>query len=399
MLSRPERKLRKDTVQYDLAVVIPSRNEMFLIETVKSILENKRGKTEIIIGLDGLWSNPPIPDHEDITIFYSPISLGQREMTNQCVRLSKAKWIMKSDAHCAFDESFDTKILEGIDENMTVLPALYNLHAFNWRCKKCGNEWYQGPTPKYCYLPGEKKIKNDKCDSQEFERKMIWKPRLHRRSEFYRFDTEPHFQYHNARKKVVDSSLDIVDTMSAQGSCFMLTRKKYWELGICDEAFGSWGSQGIEIACKTWLSGGRLVTNRKTWYSHMFRTQGLDFGFPYSLSGSQVSHAKKLAKSLFFENTWPQQKYSLAWLIKRFAPLNNGEKDGVPDWHDGTPQANKMLDYVNKKGKEFVAKRKSDIDNLTYEDLDKAVIDECTQYIPDNLPEGTTIFGTTITKE
>ena len=31
----------------------------------------------------------------------------------------------------------------------------------------------------------------------------------------------------------------------------MLTKRKYFELDICDETFGSWGSQGIEVAAKT----------------------------------------------------------------------------------------------------------------------------------------------------
>ena len=49
------------------------------------------------------------------------------------------------------------------------------------------------------------------------------------------------------------------------------------------------------------------MINHKTWYAHMFRTQGGDFGFPYEQSGRQVDKAKKFAKSLFFENRWPGQ--------------------------------------------------------------------------------------------
>lgn len=49
--------------------------------------------------------------------------------------------------------------------------------------------------------------------------------------------------------------------------------------------YGSWGNQGIEVACKTWLSGGRVLVNHNTWYAHMFRTQGAEFGFPYPQSG------------------------------------------------------------------------------------------------------------------
>jgi hypothetical protein len=101
----------------------------------------------------------------------------------------------------------------------------------------------------------------------------------------------------------------------------MLTREKYWELNISDEAFGSWGSQGIEVACKFWLSGGRVIINHNTWYAHMFRTQGGDFGFPYEQKQSKVNAAKSKARDLFFNNKWDKQTRPLSWLVERFAPV------------------------------------------------------------------------------
>jgi len=114
--------------------------------------------------------------------------------------------------------------------------------------------------------------------------------------------------------------------MSLQGSCFMLTRDKWFELNICDESFGSWGSQGLEISIRTWLSGGKVMVDHHVFYAHMFRTQGGDFSFPYPLSGKQVESAKKRAKELFFENKWDKQKLPLEWLIRKFYP--------VPGWSD-----------------------------------------------------------------
>jgi hypothetical protein len=135
---------------------------------------------------------------------------------------------------------------------------------------------------------------------------------------------------------------ELNETMSLQGSCFMTTRDKYFELNLCDEAFGSWGSQGLEVAIKTWLSGGRVVCNKKTWYGHMFRTQGEEFGFPYPLSGRQVSRAKQMAKEIFFNNKWEKQIKPLSWLLNRFWP--------VPGWTDEEREA------VNKAGLIFIDK-------------------------------------------
>ena len=186
--------------KYDLSILIPSRNEMFISNTVADLVKNKRGKTQIIVGLDGQWADPPIIDHEDVVIYYSPVALGQRGMTNQLCRLSDAKYVAKTDAHCCFAEGFDTVLLEAIKghDNWTVLPAMYNFHVFNWVCKKCGNKWYQGPTPQHCMnnnsngkMPDDI---NSSCDSKDFERELVWKRRESRRNQFYRFDKNLHFQ-------------------------------------------------------------------------------------------------------------------------------------------------------------------------------------------------------------
>ena len=55
-------------MKYDLSILIPARNEMFISNTVADIVKNKRGKTQVIVGLDGVPADPPIADHPDVTI-------------------------------------------------------------------------------------------------------------------------------------------------------------------------------------------------------------------------------------------------------------------------------------------------------------------------------------------
>jgi hypothetical protein len=243
------------------------------------------------------------------------------------VRLSKAKYIIKCDAHVAFDEGFDIKLIEGFKEvgdEVTMVPAMYNLHVFDWKCKKCGSRWYMGPPPHHCMKAEH--VENPDCDNtRDFTRRIVWKPRWNRRTEFWMFDSEPHFQYWNSYKKRPEAQGQIVDTMSLIGACFMITRERYWRLKICDKDFGSWGSQGIEVAVKSFCSGGRLVVNKNTWYSHMFRTQK-DFGFPYPQSNTQVQNAKKKARELFFTGKFKGQTRPLSSLIEHFWP--------VPGWTD-----------------------------------------------------------------
>jgi hypothetical protein len=304
----------------ELSILIPARNEIFLARTIQDILEHIEADTEIITVMDGDWADPGVPQNDRVNIIKLNKSIGQRAATNLACKLSKAKYVMKVDAHCSFEQGFDRKMLKAFQktgDNVTMVPIMRNLWAFDWKCYHCGWKKYQGPTPKKCEQCGK---------SDRIKKKMIWKGKNNPQSKSYCFDSSPKFQYFNdwkRRKQYKNNRKEkgLTETMSLQGSCWMLTRKKYWELGVCDEKFGGWGSQGIEVACKTWLSGGRVLVNHKTWYAHMFRTQGGDFSFPYSISGKDQKKAQKYAKDLFFKNKWSKQIHPLSWLLEKFWPV------------------------------------------------------------------------------
>ena len=315
---------------YDLSILIPARNEMFLSRTIQDIFENSSEKTEVIAVLDGQWPTEPIPDHPRLTIIYHSESIGQRAATNEAARLSNAKYLMKVDAHCAFAKGFDTQMLHDMKSHYTMIPLMKNLHVFNWVCPN-GHSRYQGQSGN-CTECGEPTVRD-----------VVWISKNNPRSTSYRFDTDLHFQYWNEYKEKQKGKL--VESMSIQGSCFMLTKKKYFELNICDENHGSWGQQGTEVALATWLSGGKIVINKNTWYAHLFRTQGGDFGFPYPNPG--VGQAREYSKDLWFNNKHKKQIYPLSWLIEKFSK--------IPDWHD--PLKKDILEKVNEAGLEFYKKQ------------------------------------------
>jgi glycosyltransferase involved in cell wall biosynthesis len=294
-----------------LSILIPARNEMFLGKTVENLVENIEGQTNIIVVCDGYnVPIPEIPKDPRVTVLINKTSIGQRAATNQAARLSTAKYIAKTDAHCAFAKGFDRILMDDMEDDITMVPTMKNLHAFDWVCEK-GHRRYQGPSGVCTECGGETKMD------------IVWRAKPSPNSTSYRFDRTLHFQYFGEYKK--KQAGDIVETMSLQGSFFMLTREKYWELNICDEGFGSWGQQGGEVALKTWLSGGRVLVNKKTWYAHMFRTQGGDFGFPYPLSSKDVQTARDYSRNLFLNEAWPLAKRNLQWLFNKFSP--------IPDWH------------------------------------------------------------------
>lgn len=315
-------------MSYDLSILIPARNEQFVSNTVDNILKQKRGATEVLVGLDGAWADPGIPDHPDVRILYVAQSIGQRAMQNKLAKLSEAKYVMKVDAHCAFDEGFDVKMLDAFKEtgdNVTMVPEMRNLWVYDWKCMKCGSRWYQGPKPTKCMKRGKHTsdvLEHPECDGQEFTQRIVFDHRPdtpHATS--YRFDSDLHFQYFDQWKKHQEG--DLVESMSLQGSCFMSERQRYWDLELCDESWGSWGQQGSEVAIKTWLSGGRVLCNKRTWYAHLFRTQP-GFSFPYPQSGSSQQRARDICNDIFKNNKWPKQKLPLSWLVEKFWP--------VPDW-------------------------------------------------------------------
>jgi len=324
----------------DLSVLIPARNEMFLRHTVEDVLSALRADTEIIAVLDGAWPAEPIPDDPRLTLIHHSESHGQRAATNEAARYSQARFVMKLDAHCRVAEGFDVELLRSAKElgsDVTQVPAMYNLHVFDWVCKgaKCGWRGYQGPTQQSC----------PKCGgawADFVERELIWKPRKNRLTTAWRFDRDLHFQYWTDWQKTTEGRREISDTMSCLGACWFMSRDRFWRLGGLDERHGSWGQMGTEIACKSWLSGGRMVTNKRTWFSHLFRTQGGDFGFPYPLSGREIEQARSYSHDLWFPagdaqrfGLWAGQSRPLQWLLDRFAPVPGWE---VPDVETNQPQ-------------------------------------------------------------
>ena len=309
----------------DLSILIPARNEMFLKRTIEDILENIEMDTEIIVVLDGDWSKPVLDQHDKVNVVYLSKSIGQRAATNLACRLSKAKYVMKLDAHCAMDKGFDRKMIETfkvVGDNVTLLPVMRNLWAFDWKCHSCGWKIYQAN--------GEEGMRCGDCNSKRMKRKMIWKGKTNPQSTSYCFNAVPQFKYfegYKHRPKYIENKKikKVTETMSIQGSCFMLSREKYWELNVCDEEFGSWGNQGIEVACKTWLTGGRVLVNHNTWYAHLFRTNH-NLKFPWPVSGREQAKTKAKVRKAVYGGKLPKQKHPVSWLVEKFWP--------VPGWTD-----------------------------------------------------------------
>lgn len=305
-----------------LSIIIPARNEEFLVQTINDILSKTGDETEIIVGLDGYWPPTPIEDNPRVKIFHVSEPIGQRAMSNQLVRLSKSRYVAKVDAHCAFDDDFGNKMLDffkEVGDDIVAVPIMRNLHAYDWVCPD-GHRRYQSPPNPCadCGKPVEKEVR------------WIGKPRPESTS--YCFDKEPHFQYFKEYTKRPEyhkmvSEKCYNETMSLQGSFFMATRHNYWKYELCDERAGSWGNQGIEVACAAWLSGLRVLCNHKTWYAHFFRVGGI--GFPYENKNSDVLKTKNYIQEKYWKMKNKQQIHSVKWLLEKFAPVPGWTEESI----------------------------------------------------------------------
>ena len=301
----------------ELSVIIAGRNEEFLAQTVKHVIENSGDKTEVIAICDGHKACPKVEEHPRIRLIELDVTIGQRAAINLGAKISNAKYIMKLDAHSAVDKDFDIKLMANCEPDWTVVPRMYNLHAYDWKCYGCGRKKYQGRSFTCC---------------GDVKKKILWRAKKNTHNDFMLFDSKMQFGYWPKFRKRSEGKHDISDQLCALGACWFMERKRYWDLDGLDEAHGSWGQVGVEMACKAWLSGGKQVVNKNTWFAHMFRTGNFKgtghngSSFPYPLHSSDVAKAREHSRNLWLNNTWPKAIHPLSWLVERFSP--------VPGWND-----------------------------------------------------------------
>lgn len=348
----------------DVSVIIPGRKEEFFAKTVESILGAMRGDTEIIAVIDGEHDGPPLPQDPRVRVIENATPQGQRQSVNIGVRASRAEFILKTDAHSMLDEGFDVKLAADCEYDWTVIPRMYNLHAYDWVCQECGyrlNNHRGGESCPHCNAPAD-----------QFERQIIWQPKRNKKTDWMYFrapdckDKPLRVQYYGnkdhicvrcgyhhdnrgAREKCqkcghteftkelaypeafkihrrwAKRQGEIADVMCGQGACWFLHRQRYWDLGGLDEAHGSWGQMGVEIACKAWLSGGRHVVNRKTWFAHFFRC-GDGPHFPYKISGKSQEAARRYSLDFWTSGQWDKQVRPLQWIAEKFWPVPTWDK-------------------------------------------------------------------------
>lgn len=235
-----------------ISILIPSRSGNYLYKTVEDILAHFETPIEILVGFDGC--RPFIlPEDERVRVFHKKNSIGQRAMMNLLAKESLGNYILKTDSHCSFASGVDTTLLETMQDDWIVAPYMLVLDAEKWT------------------------IRQDK------------------KSSAYIFKDDYIFNYG------VENMEPINETMCLQGSFFLVKKDNYFNWNLCDESLGSWGSQGVELGIKAFLNGGKCMTNKMTYYGHMFKTDEKDF--LYNRGENPGKHSNELLRKLYPKDT------------------------------------------------------------------------------------------------
>ena len=274
-----------------VSVLIPSRTEKFLPQTVTDILQ-KGGDVEVIVVLDGYWE-ASLPDDKRLHIIHRGAARGMRDGINSAVAIAKGEYLMKVDAHCMFGEGFDEILQADCADNWIVIPRRYSLDAENWKCN----------------------------DKEPIDSMHYFYPYAH--PDDLGLHGRPWMERARARKDVL-----IDEDITFQGSCWFMTRK-HWDrniVSLSEIGYETFMGEPQEIGFKTQLGDceGKVMVNKKTWYAHLHK--GKTYGRMYYMANSERKRGNDYSFDYWWNNRWTERKHDIEWLIDRFHPM--------PGWAD-----------------------------------------------------------------
>lgn len=282
-----------------ISVIIPSRNERYLNQTIKSLLDNAEGEIEVIASIDELWPEKIIEDKR-VTYIHPGAPRGMKAGINAAASVAKGKYLMKTDGHCMFAPGFDKVLSQNCDDNWVVIPRRKRLDAENWKIMDVGK-----PDIDYHYLCFPAKDKEHDMGMHG----VMWPQRAIERT---------------------DPKYDIDDNMSFQGSSWFMTKRHFDNFlhGLDEVKYGSFAQEPQEIGLKTWLGGGRVVVNKKTWYAHLHK--GPKYGKMYRLTMADeksIINGHNLSARHWMRNEEPGMIHKIDWLVEKFWPVPTWPED------------------------------------------------------------------------
>lgn len=320
-------------------MIIPSRNCKHVSKTVDDIFENATGEIEVIALLDGYWPNPPIKDHPKLTIVHKPVVTGMRNSVNLGANLAKGKYIMKCDDHCMFGKGFDEILQKDMQDDWLVNPSRYSMDAEKW-------ERGRGPT-EYLFITYPY-TKDNMYGNGLHGRKWIGENGFGvdmGKAQFY-------WRENHSKDKLID------DMMTFQGSCWFMSREHYFRIGCLDEKHCDlMENEPQELGFKVWLSGGRCVVNKNTWYAHMHKNEREldDHGRGWKLSWNAMRETGRFQTHIWMNNRWSgiAKDRNIEWFVDHFWPIPSWPSNWIEErerWNREKPEVNTNFRVFDSDG-------------------------------------------------
>lgn len=279
-----------------VSIVIPSRNERFLVPTVQDLLAKATGDVEIVCVLDGYWETN-LPADKRLRILHRGEPQGMRQAINAAVAMSTGEFILKADAHTMWEEGFDELLqVDYHEDNWILIPRRYALDPEAWTID-----------------PSNKKYPIDAHFlSEPFGKYGDSVPGLHGSAWTARRDARQHIP--------IDLEL------ASQGSAWFVSRKCWDWLGPLDQSlYGAFWFENLEMSMKAWMRGGAQMRTLNTYYAHLYK--GKRYGRGYSTR--DMGHEAATAFSSWFwctDQPLAGRTRTMQQLLEMFAP--------VPTWTD-----------------------------------------------------------------
>lgn len=253
---------------------------------MQDLLEKVRGKVEIFVVLDGysLPESEIISDQRVVYIHFESTRLSKkRQAINYVAGICSGKYLMSVDAHCMFDEGFDEKLKAVHQDNWVQIPRRHRLDPIKWCLQPQGDD---RPPIDYEYI--------------------MWP---------LRFEPLGLHGFKWDERTLERSDVPIDDTLEFQGSCWFMAVDWFRHCGLMDLAYQGWGQEAEEIGFTTRMRGGRVITNKTTWYAHLHK--GPTYGRMYHLDRYETRESSRYAYDLWVK----QRKDVFARSVEMFWPL------------------------------------------------------------------------------
>lgn len=309
-----------------LSVLIPARNEKFLNKTIKCVLHAAQEEVEVIVLLDGDPPAKPIPEWQHVRVLENdkPQGIGAASWT--MANEARGEYIMKLDAHCLLADGFDIVLKEHCEYEDLLVPARYQLKDMGWK-RGYGPIHYLFLTYPWLQEPqfgagmhGKKWQGPDGMAKRAVGRVYFWPERAWK-------DRYP---------------LD--EIMAYQGSLWFMHKERFLELGGVDSRCVLWG-ESLNLSMKVFMSGGRNLRDKKTWYAHLHK--GKRHGRGYHMNKRTMQAINLWSADYWMNDRWehPLKVRGIRDFVEHFWPI-----PGWPeDWDDPRYQEEFIYPGLNKK--------------------------------------------------